>query len=118
MAQIHEDVRTIHQHVGTENFAVGAIFLAFLVYITAKGELGTYLQLFFYAPPAAPAPGATNAAASSSNTSGATAGQAVPGLSLNPFNFGSNPFGLGPGVNILGTNPNSAPQTYNPVLTN
>lgn len=38
--------------IGTANFAFGAIVLAFIVYITVKGELGTYLQLFLYTPPA------------------------------------------------------------------
>lgn len=38
---------------GFDNFVVGSLFLAFIIFITAKGELSTYLQLFLYTPPAA-----------------------------------------------------------------
>jgi len=36
----------------TSNFIFGAILIAFIIYITAKGELGSYLQMFLYQPPA------------------------------------------------------------------
>ena len=48
---------------GVMNFAVGAMILAFIIYITAKGELGSYMQLLFYAAPIAPTAGATSATA-------------------------------------------------------
>jgi len=47
---------------GTFGFLIGALMFAFVVYITAKGELPTYLQFFIYTPPggnAAPVAGGT-----------------------------------------------------------
>ena len=35
---------------GFDTFSAAALIVAFLVYITAKGELGSYLQLFLYTP--------------------------------------------------------------------
>jgi hypothetical protein len=39
---------------GYWNFAAGAIILMYVIYITAKGELPSYIKLFFYTPPGAP----------------------------------------------------------------
>lgn len=84
---------------GTANFAFGAIMLAFLIYITAKGELGTYLKLFFYAAPAVPtasgsaAPPATGGVAGAVN-SALTAIPGNPGLSSNPLAGLGSMFGL------------------------
>jgi hypothetical protein len=36
---------------GIFGFALGAIALAFVIFITAKGELATYLSFFLYTPP-------------------------------------------------------------------
>jgi hypothetical protein len=37
---------------GFDNYVVGAMIIAFVIFVTARGELATYLQLFFYVPPA------------------------------------------------------------------
>jgi hypothetical protein len=62
---------------GTANFAFGAMLIAFVVYVTAKGELGSYLQLFLYTPPAATPAASTDKVIPIPGT---------PGLNLsNPF---------------------------------
>jgi len=38
------------------DFMIGAIVLMFVVFITAKGELATYIQLFFYVAPTSTTP--------------------------------------------------------------
>jgi hypothetical protein len=60
------------------NFAVGAIFLLFVGYITIKGELGQYIQLFLFQPVmpgGAGTPVNPNAASSPLNT---VTGQQTP----------------------------------------
>jgi hypothetical protein len=46
---------------GYWNFITGSIILMFIIYITAKGELSTYIQLFFYTPPTPPTSNPTQA---------------------------------------------------------
>jgi hypothetical protein len=41
---------------GYWNFFTGSIILMFVIYITAKGELASYIELFFYTPPGGGAP--------------------------------------------------------------
>jgi hypothetical protein len=64
---------------GTANFAFGAIVFAFIVYITAKGELATYIKMFFYAAPQVPLTGAAlTTSAQNAQTQSAIAGQTGP----------------------------------------
>ena len=71
---------------GFDNFIAGALFLAFVIYITAKGELPAYLQLFLYTPPgsaaaSAPAPGsAVIGAPSSASALGSQPGNTYAGF--------------------------------------
>lgn len=53
---------------GTFNFAIACIAIAFIVYVTSKGELPKYIQFFFYTPPAAAASSATTSPATSSSS--------------------------------------------------
>ena len=41
---------------GVWNFAVGAIIVAFVIFITGRGELATWVGFFLYSPPPTPAP--------------------------------------------------------------
>lgn len=59
-------VREVAEQTGIANFIFGALFIAFVIYITAKGELGTYLQMFFYSNPVSPTP-ATDASTAAVN---------------------------------------------------
>ena len=73
-----------------DNFVFGALLIAFVVYITAKGELATYLQMFFYTPPSTTAPakpfptGGAGGALGSFGTAPSFPGQPELGQS-NPF---------------------------------
>jgi hypothetical protein len=59
-----------------------ALLVAFVVFITMRGELTTYIG-FFLGGGAAPQPGATAAAPTSGPGSGFTsAGHAIPGASI------------------------------------
>jgi hypothetical protein len=75
--------------IGYDTYIAGAIFLAFVIFVTAKGELPAYLQLFLYSPPASAA--ATTPAAQSS---GATSGNVPSSL----FNWAAGALGLVPGT--------------------
>jgi len=75
------------------NFAVGAIALAFIVYVTAKGELGTWIQLLFYTPPAQQPANVANAQPSQSNVPGN--GLQIPGFNIP--GVGSTGGVIGPG---------------------
>lgn len=88
---------------GTSNFAFGAIVIAFIIYIVAKGELSTYLQFFVYQPPAGStvAPPAAPVAPPNSGGYLINPGIGNPGLFVNPF-----------------TGIDQPAATYNPVLTN
>lgn len=103
---------------GTANFAFGAIILAFIVYITAKGELAQYIQLFFYATPQVPVTGAAQSQTIPSPIPG------NPGLATGPgglLNFGQSPFGIGGPSwfqNLLGgSTPATPPPTTTPPTT-
>lgn len=69
-------------HGGTANFTVAAIILAFIIYITAKGELQTYIQLFFYATPSVPAQPSVNPTVLPNISS--TPGYVIPPTTGNP----------------------------------
>jgi hypothetical protein len=69
---------------GTFAFLIGAIMFAFVVYITAKGELPTYLQFFIYTPPAS---GGTAANATGSNVASTTAAGAPVSTANTFWNF-------------------------------
>lgn len=51
--QVNAAADGIGATVGFDNFLFGAIVVAFIIYVTAKGELPTYLSLFLYTPPGA-----------------------------------------------------------------
>lgn len=55
------------------NFVAVAIMTMFIIFITAKGELETYIQLFFYSPPSPAKPAASGASSSQAPASGASA---------------------------------------------
>jgi hypothetical protein len=74
-----------------DNFIAGALFVAFVIYITAKGELGAYLQLLLYTPPAGSAAAPTTSAAQQT-AQNVVNGAAAVATSPNPFSFG---FGQG-----------------------
>jgi hypothetical protein len=87
---IAQPANAVQNVAGTANFAFGAILIAFLIYITAKGELGTYIQLFFYAAPEVPAASASAAPPATSGVAGAVNSvlssiPGNPGLSSNPL---------------------------------
>lgn len=79
---------TVANPAGTFSFAIGATFLAFIIYITARGELPKYLSFFSlsFAGGIAAAP---TAAAVASGAAAPVVGAGIipgfPGLSLNPF---------------------------------
>ena len=70
----------------TWNFAAGAIAVLFIIYIPAKDELGTYLQMFLYTPPAGPMPTSSTPA---TVVGGALAGAGASGSAIMSGNIGS-----------------------------
>jgi hypothetical protein len=100
---------------GYWNFAAGAIILMYIVYITAKGELGSYIQLFFYTAPGTPAgkPTSDPAAATQSNApvigQGGTLFQNPGGTAPGGSGAASQPGflgGIGSAINkLFGINP-------------
>jgi hypothetical protein len=108
---------------GNANFAFGAIILLFIAYITAKGELGTYLGFFIYSPstnatpPAATATPVAPNTTSNSPTSTPLSPSQPGSLTNNYFNWlnGSQP-SINPNVQNVAPNPsqyNAPPSTFN-----
>ena len=101
-------------------FLLGSLIIAFLVWITTKGELRTYLGFFTVASGGTGSPSSGAAPSSESNTS-------VPGSFQSPGPYpyqpgagtggGSNPlFGPIPGYNIPPPSGDIGNQSGNPLL--
>jgi len=62
-------------------YIVGFIIVAFLVYITLRGELPIYAGLLLLSPPAQPASGSASSGSAGSAAAGSTSGQAAAAAS-------------------------------------